>query len=113
MQGSAVLWIRHSLSSTPSLAPWQLGAFGIPERRSQGAGMCPAGVAVPCDKQAVGWRVAVYWPEDSTLHDGEIVGFDNVSLRHHVRYDCGDQEHVALSATRVSCADCFLCMLER
>ncbi|CAL5225630.1 g8486 [Coccomyxa viridis] len=61
----------------------------------------PPGVAVPCDKQAIGWRVAVYWPEDSTLHDGEIVGYDNLSLRHHVRYDCGDQEHLTLDATKV------------
>lgn len=48
----------------------------------------------------------MYWPEDSTLHDGEIVGYDNVSLRHHVRYDCGDQEHVALKDTKVSSARC-------
>ena len=73
----------------------------------------PAGVAVPCDKQAIGWRVAVYWPEDSTLHDGEIVGYDNLSLRHHVRYDCGDQEHLTLDATKVSCAYCDRSMLGR
>ncbi len=63
---------------------------------------CLTGVPVPSGKAAVGWRVAVYWPEDSTLHDGEIIGFDNVTLRHHVRYDGGDQEHVLLEAVKVS-----------
>ena len=74
--------------------------------------VCYAGVAVPLEKQAVGWRMAVYWPEDSTLHDGEIVGYDNVSLRHHVRYDCGDQEHVTLKGTKVSSACCVRCAPE-
>ena len=69
-------------------------------------------MAVPSDQQAVGWRVAVYWPDDSTLHDGEIVGYDNVSLRHHVRYDCGDQEHVSLNTTKVSGACQLHCSLE-
>jgi len=66
--------------------------------------LCLVGVVVPAKMQAIGWRVAVYWPEESTLHDGEIIGFDNVSLRHHVRYDSGDHEHVSLDATKASCA---------
>ena len=59
-----------------------------------------AGVAVPSQKEATGWRVAVYWPEGSTLYEGEIVGYDNVTGRHHVRYDSGDHEHVSLDAVR-------------
>jgi hypothetical protein len=45
----------------------------------------------------------VYWPDDSTFYTGEIVGFDNVSGRHHILYDSGDQEHVALAAVKVHC----------
>ena len=46
--------------------------------------------------------MAVYWPEGSTLFEGEIVGYDNVTGRHHVRYDSGDHEHVSLEAVKVS-----------
>lgn len=56
---------------------------------------------MPCKKQAIGWRVAVYWREDSTLYEGEIIAFDNITLRHHIRYDSGDHEHVLLDAVKV------------
>ena len=104
---NAGLLIWRFLLSSSCPATWQLLECSAQEM--QHAALCPAGVAVPSDQQAIGWRVAVYWPDDSTLHDGEIVGYDNVSLRHHVRYDCGDQEHVALNATKVSCARHWYC----
>ena len=63
---------------------------------------------MPSGKAAIGWRVAVYWPEHSTLHDGEIIGFDNVTLRHHARYDGGGHEHVSLEAVKVSSSFCLL-----
>ena len=43
----------------------------------------------------------MYWPEGSTLFEGEIVGYDNVTERHHVRYDSGEHEHIALDAAKV------------
>lgn len=60
-----------------------------------------AGMAVPSGQEAIGWRVSIYWPENSTFYDGQVVGLDNVTGRHHVLYDSGDQEHVALETVKV------------
>ncbi len=96
---------KHLTNSVFQLALCRYTCLGNPKTLNP---KCLAGVVVPAKKQAIGWRVAVYWPEESTLHDGEIIGFDNVSLRHHVRYDSGDHEHVSLDATKASCACCSL-----
>lgn len=45
--------------------------------------------------------MSIYWPDNSTFYVGEVIGFDNVTGRHHVLYDSGDQEHLALDAAKV------------
>ncbi len=45
--------------------------------------------------------MSIYWPDNSTFYVGEVTGFDNVTGRHHVLYDSGDQEHLALDAAKV------------
>ncbi|BDA40778.1 probable DNA mismatch repair protein MSH6 at C-terminar half [Coccomyxa sp. Obi] len=61
----------------------------------------PPGTAAPSGQEAIGWRVSIYWPDNSTFYVGEVIGFDNVTGRHHVLYDNGDQEHLALNAAKV------------
>lgn len=56
---------------------------------------------MPCGQYAIGWKVGIYWPDNSTFYTGLVVGFDNVSGRHHVFYDSGDQEHVSLEDVKV------------
>lgn len=45
--------------------------------------------------------MSIYWPDNATFYDGEVIGFDNVTLRHHVMYDSGDQEHLILDTAKV------------
>ena len=47
--------------------------------------------------EAVGWRVAVFWPAEGESFPGTVDGFDGE--RHRVRYDDGDvATRVLLSA---------------
>lgn len=65
-----------------------------------------AGAAVPSEAEAIGWRVGTYWPESATFYEGEVVGYDNASGRHHLVYDSGEQEHVHLASIKVCTGRC-------
>lgn len=45
--------------------------------------------------------MSIYWPDNNTFYDGKVIGYDNVTARHHVLYDSGDQEHVTLGTAKV------------
>lgn len=64
-----------------------------------------AGAAVPSEGKAIGWRVGTYWAESAAFYEGEVVGYDNASGRHHLVYDGGEQEHVLLTSVKVRCWD--------
>ena len=45
----------------------------------------------------VGRRVRVYWPEDDAFYPGTVTKYDARGAgKHHVRYDDGDEEALAL-----------------
>lgn len=60
-----------------------------------------AGVPAPAGRKALGWRVGVYLPESAAFAEGEVLGCCNLSGRHHLMYDSGEQEHVLLSCVKV------------
>jgi hypothetical protein len=45
-----------------------------------------AGDDVPKGRDAVGWRVAVYWKDDRTFYEGELADYEASTGRHKVRY---------------------------
>jgi len=51
----------------------------------------------PRQRLAVGWRVAVYWPEDHKFYQGKILDFSADSGRHFVSYKDGDSEWLRIS----------------
>ncbi|GJP54724.1 hypothetical protein CLOM_g13774 [Closterium sp. NIES-68] len=44
----------------------------------------------------VGQRVQLWWPLEQRFFSGTVIGFDPATMKHHVRYDDGDEEHVVL-----------------
>ena len=56
---------------------------------------------MPSKGKAIGWRVGTYWADSATFYEGEVVGYDNASGRHHLVYDSGEQEHVLLTSVKV------------
>ncbi|KAK9824439.1 hypothetical protein WJX72_010256 [[Myrmecia] bisecta] len=61
----------------------------------------PHGEPAPEGRQAEGWRVGVYWKEDTIFYDGEIIGYDPSTGRHEILYDDGEAEYISLSVERV------------
>lgn len=61
----------------------------------------PADVSVPTKRDAVGWRVAVYWRQDKSLYDGNIVSFDNSTGKHEIEYDDGEREWRSLHGEKI------------
>lgn len=50
--------------------------------------LCPAaGDDVPKGRDAVGWRVAVYWKDDRTFYEGTLADYEPSSARHKVRIE--------------------------
>jgi hypothetical protein len=47
--------------------------------------MCVAGDDVPKGRDAVGWRIAVYWKDDRTFYEGELADYEPSAGRHKVR----------------------------
>jgi hypothetical protein len=73
----------------------------VPQGR---AGLFPGkapGVEAPAGRDAVGWRVAVFWPGDAAFYPGEVSGFDEASGKHEVSYDDGEEGTVALAEDAV------------
>ena len=46
-------------------------------------------------REAVGWRVCVWWPDDAAWYAGSVVSYDGA--RHAIKYDDGDEEALDLS----------------
>ncbi|XP_020591752.1 histone-lysine N-methyltransferase TRX1-like [Phalaenopsis equestris] len=44
----------------------------------------------------VGLACKVFWPLDDGWYKGSVVSYDSDSLRHHVKYNDGDEEHLVL-----------------
>ncbi|WIA16327.1 hypothetical protein OEZ85_013026 [Tetradesmus obliquus] len=59
------------------------------------------GDEVPKGRDAVGWRVAVYWKDDHTFYEGTLADYEPSSARHKVQYVDGEQEWLALRNERV------------
>ncbi|WIA36524.1 hypothetical protein OEZ86_007818 [Tetradesmus obliquus] len=56
---------------------------------------------VPKGRDAVGWRMAVYWKDDRTFYEGTLADYEPSSARHKVQYVDGEQEWLALRNERV------------
>jgi hypothetical protein len=48
-------------------------------------------VSEPAGRDAVGWRVAVFWPGDAAFYPGEIAGWDEATGQYEVSYDDGEE----------------------
>lgn len=48
------------------------------------AGVPMTGDDVPKGRDALGWRIAVYWKDDRMFYEGEIIDFENSTGRHKV-----------------------------
>ena len=59
------------------------------------------GEDIPKGREAIGWRIAVYWKDDRTFYDGEIKDFDNSTGRHKVIYSDGEEEWLSLRNERI------------
>lgn len=62
---------------------------------------CSAGEDLPKGRDAIGWRVAVYWKDDRTFYEGDVRDFDNSTGRHKVLYNDGEEEWLSLRNERV------------
>jgi len=49
------------------------------------------GVPEPAGRDAVGWRVAVFWPGDAAFYPGEVAGWDEATGHYDVSYDDGEE----------------------
>jgi hypothetical protein len=63
--------------------------------------LTPAAEDLPKGRDAIGWRIAVYWRDDRTFYEGEIVEYDNGTGKHRVRYNDGENEWVSLRNERI------------
>eukprot|EP00878_Enallax_costatus_P031057 GHUV01033893.1.p1 GENE.GHUV01033893.1~~GHUV01033893.1.p1 ORF type:complete len:108 (-),score=15.23 GHUV01033893.1:792-1115(-) len=54
---------------------------------------CLVGDDVPKGRDAVGWHIAVYWKDDRTFYEGEIIDFENSAGRHKVGFTYGYELH--------------------
>ncbi len=73
----------------------------LPEGRQ---GLFPGkspGVPEPAGRDAVGWRVAVFWPGDAAFYPGEVAGWDEATGHYEVSYDDGEEGTMKLKEDRV------------
>ena len=55
----------------------------------------------PAGKEAIGWRVAVFWPAEKDFFRGKITGYDEFTKAFDVSYDDGDRSIVRLADDRM------------
>lgn len=58
-------------------------------------------VPEPAGRDAVGWRVAVFWPGDAAFYPGEVAGWDEATENYEVSYDDGEEGVMKLNEDRV------------
>lgn len=58
-------------------------------------------VEEPSGTNAIGWRLAVFWPGDAAFYSGEVTSFDEATGRHEVSYDDGEEGTVHLSEDKI------------
>lgn len=58
-------------------------------------------VDAPSGRDAIGWRVSVYWPGDAAFYPGEIAGYDENTKRHEISYDDGEEGAITIGEDRV------------
>lgn len=72
--------------------------------KGRGASL-PAGLAqgedAPRGRSAIGWRIGVYWKEDTVFYEGEIKGYDSATGKHHILYDDTEDEYISLSTEKI------------
>ena len=72
-----------------------------PTRRQPDAAEIAPGAGVSANPEDdVGRRVAVWWPAEKKFYPARVSGVDAKRGKHHVRYDDGDDEWIALSKRR-------------
>eukprot|EP00210_Caulerpa_lentillifera_P003257 g3109.t1 len=59
------------------------------------------GEAIPSGKNAVGWKISVFWKDDVKFYDGRITKYDGSTGRHRVLYDDNDTEVLSLWSEKV------------
>ncbi|KAF8065602.1 hypothetical protein HT031_003203 [Scenedesmus sp. PABB004] len=73
--------------------------------RASRHGAVSAGVVhgddVPKARDAVGWRVSVYWKADRAFYLGEVLDYEPATGRHKVHYADGEEEWLSLRNERV------------
>eukprot|EP00775_Hariotina_reticulata_P003944 gene3944-4198_t len=60
-----------------------------------------AGDEVPKGRDAIGWRIAVYWKDDRMFYEGEVCDYEASTGRHKVSYSDGEEEWLRLGSERV------------
>jgi len=74
---------------------------GVPEGRE---GIFPGkapGVDPPRGRNAVGWRISVFWPGDAAFYPGEIGGYDEAMGQYEVYYDDGEEGTITVKDDRI------------
>lgn len=64
------------------------------------AGLC-SDDNIPSGRNAIGWRIAVYWKEDMMFYDARIIGYDNATGRHQILYNDNQIETISLHGEKL------------
>lgn len=64
------------------------------------AGLC-SDETIPSGRNAIGWRVAIYWKDDMVFYDARIIGYDNATGRHQVLYNDSQSEVISLHGEKI------------
>lgn len=65
----------------------------------------PSLKVVSYGKEVLNKGIRVYWPLDQSWYKGHVKGFDELSGKHKVRYDDGDEEELYLFKEKIEWVD--------
>lgn len=55
----------------------------------------------PIKKQAIGWRISVFWPNEMSFFGGEIIGYDDEADTYEISYHDGELSNINLAVDKV------------
>jgi hypothetical protein len=59
------------------------------------------GFVAPKQKEAIGWRVGIWWDDDMSFYYGAVKGYNKKDKKHQILYDDGVDEWLDLSKEKV------------
>ncbi|RZR98385.1 hypothetical protein BHM03_00027735 [Ensete ventricosum] len=72
----------------------------IPPSPASGAKVPPAAAKNGHTKEVVGKRIKVFWPFDKAWYEGRVSSFDELSCKHLICYDDGEEEALDLGTEK-------------